>query len=233
MAAQALDAFKRTVTVAWPARQQAQARALLLKTAHDGHARIMNEQKARAGIAPDFDAYANQPGKPVEAVILPGPIVYRYRYLREIVLVALHELEGASPVVSGDYQRGHTLFVNGTPIEDPLEYVFKARDEIMIVNTVPYARKIEVGKTKSGRSFVMQVPDRIYQRVGDKLKTRYRNLGRVSVQFVNLSTAYRLKYDQVTRARVRGAWRISRRIRNDRKAGAAITYPAIIIEPLA
>jgi hypothetical protein len=101
MANASLAAFKRTVTVNWPKHQEAQAKNLLIKTAQDGHKKIMAEQSARSGIAPQFEAYANTPGKPIEAVILPGPIVYRYRYLREVVLVALKELEQASPVQSG------------------------------------------------------------------------------------------------------------------------------------
>jgi hypothetical protein len=225
-----LAAFKRTVTVSWPAHQQAQAKALLIKTAKDGHQKLMTEQKARSGIAPEFDAYANQPGKPIESVVLPGPIVYRYRYFREVVLVALKELEQASPFESGTYQRSHTLFVNGTPIADPFEHLFKATDKIMIVNTVPYARRIEVGKTKSGRAFVLDVPPRVYDRVRTILHARFRAIASIKVEFVNLSDAYKLKNDQVARRMVRGRWQHERKIRKDRVRGSAITYPALIIE---
>lgn len=219
MANASLAAFKRTVTVTWPKQQEAGAKAHLLKVAREGHAMIMAEQQARAGVAPTFDAYANTPGKPIEEVVLPGPIVYRYHYAREVVIKTLQELEAASPVISGDYKRGHTLFINGAPVQNPREAVIKARDEVMIVNTVPYARKIEVGKTESGRAFVLQVPNRIYERVGKKMYARYGKAAKISVQFVNLSTAYRLKKG----AKVR---------RKGRTAGSALTYPAIIIEPL-
>ena len=55
------------------------------------------------------------------------------------------------------------------PVAPPLasEYVF--------LNTVPYARKIEIGKTESGRDFVIQVPNRIYERTANDAQARFGN----------------------------------------------------------
>lgn len=80
------------------------------------------------------------------------------------------ELLDRSPVVSGAYRDAHALYADGrrigsadeiarggTAVPHSAEYVF--------VNPQPYARKIEVGKTREGRDFVVQVPNRIYERV--------------------------------------------------------------------
>lgn len=87
------------------------------------------------------------------------------------------ELMARSPVVSGTYRSAHTLFADGAEvgsaedvaagaaIPDAAEYVF--------VNPEPYARKIEVGKTRAGRDFVLQVPNRIYERTAADAKNRF------------------------------------------------------------
>lgn len=229
MANRSLQGFRRVVTVTWPQHQDATGKAFLLKTARNGHAKIMAEQTARAGIAPDFEAYANSPGNAnLDSVIVPGPIVFKYRYVREIVSETIRALRAASPAASGDYVRSHTIFVNGAAV-DQLPPRLKAGDEIMIANSVPYARRVEVGKTKSGRDFLIQVPNRIYQRTGALIHKRYGKLAKITVEFIDLPSAYRLRRNQATRSFSGGALRVGRQ-RSDRRAGSKITYPAIIIE---
>lgn len=57
-----LVALRQVVTVNWPQAAAAQARTALLRTVAETHAAILRDQSARAGIAPDFEAYANRPG---------------------------------------------------------------------------------------------------------------------------------------------------------------------------
>lgn len=224
-----LQAFKKIVTVDWPAHQERAAREHLLRAASDGHQKIMGDAQARAGMKPDFDAYANTPGNTnLQSVKLPGPIVFRYRYIREVVNEAVKLLRAASPVQSGDYVRGHQIFMDGMAV-DALPISLKTTAEIMIVNTVPYSRRIEVGKTKSGRAFVLQVPNRIYERTGRRLKTLFKDIASIEIKFVSLPSAYTLKRNQKSRSFGRGGVRVSARQRQDRVSGAAITYPALII----
>jgi len=216
---QQAEAFKQLVTVGWPAKQDAAAKAHLIATARAGHAKIMGAAQMR-GSKPDWDAYANQPLQTnIEAVILPGPIVYRYRYIREIVAEAIRQLRAASPVASGAYVRSHKIFVNGSPV-DVLPMNLKASDDVMIANTVPYSRRLEVGKTKSGRDFLISVPNRIYERTARKLKSKYGQLAKIESTFVNLPGAYSL------RKTPKG------RVRRGRGAGSAVTFPAIRISRL-
>lgn len=221
----AIQAFRRTVTVDWPKGMESAAKAMLIKTAREGHAAIMSKQGN-----PAFEVYANRPGNPnIESVVLPGPIVYKYSNIRSIVELALDELRKASPVVSGDYARSHMLFVNGMKVET-LPTDIKPSDEIMIANPVPYARRIEIGKTKAGRDFVVQVPNRIYERVvKNVLAARYRNVAKITFGYVTVPEAYRYRKDNAARSRVNGRWYVSPTQRKDRAAGAVVQSPAIFI----
>ena len=97
------------------------------------------------------------------------------------------------------------------------------------VNVVPYARRIEVGKTESGRDFVIQVPNRIAERTAKDAAARFGNIARIRSIWIGLASPYTLKHDQVSRSFKGGRWRISKRQRPDRVAGSAITYPAITV----
>lgn len=123
------------------------------------------------------------------------------------------ELIARSPRVSGDYIRGHQLFADGQEVTDASkppdasEYVF--------INTVPYARKIEIGKTKSSRSFVIQVEPRIYERVAIDARSRFGNVASIKFGYRTSTNAYSLR-------------RSSGR-RRDRRSGAPVQSPAIIV----
>lgn len=227
-----LQAFVQTTTVAWPAQQKEQGKQILLKSATAGHARIMQEQTARAGIPPDFTDYANTPGNTdLNSVKLPGPIVFNYKYIREIVQVARDWLQRNSPVDSGEYVRSHTLFVDGAAV-DVLPPNITGPLDIMIANLVPYARKIEVGKTESGRAFVIQVAPNIYERCSEMLISRYGEIAKISFGYSALSNAYALKSNQVTRHFSARGLRIEKRIKQDHRAGSAVTSPTIFIESI-
>lgn len=212
----------------WSVQQQKQARDLLVKTARDGHDRIMREQTMRAGYEPEFNAYANTPDNPdIETVILPGPIVYQYRYHNEIIGEALRMLDAASPVDSGDYKRGHILYVNGTPTHRDAK--FQSGDDVMIVNVVPYARRIEVGKTKSGRDFLVQVPNRIYERVANQLNLKYGKVSMIEMDWVGVGQIT-VSSGQSDRTVKRGRLNIRKKDRR-RGRGPSNLFPAILIKP--
>lgn len=231
----ALRSIRRVITADWPKAAERNAKAFLIRTARTGHQRIMADAKGE-GLAPTFEAYANSPGnKNLETVILPGPIVYNYRYLSDVIQVALDELRKMSPVQSGDYVRSHTLYINGTPT-DVTPKTLKAGDQVYIANPVPYSRRIEVGKTKSGRAFVMQVEPRIYERVAKRvLIPRYRNQAKITFGYVTLSGAHTVKgglsshYGTGAKAGPRGGGTMRKR---RQKVGSVVQSPAIFITSL-
>lgn len=224
----ALQALRQRVMIDWPKMIEADAKALLLRTAREGHARIMRDAVARSGVFPFWDAYANTPGNTnLETVRLPGPIVYRYRYLREVILVTLKMLEEASPIHSGKYKTSHTVWVNGVAASPNVE--IKRGDEVFIANTVPYARRLEVGKTDSGRDFLVSVPNKIYERTSKKLKQRYRNVSDITFGYVTLPGAWRIKGRLGPQYKLpTGAFRKRRQ-----KVGELVRAPAIFIGALS
>ena len=74
--------------------------------------------------------------------------------MTEAVLWALDELRKRSPVLTGRYVSSHILLLNGVQITgDPRAELAKVKDidRVQIVNTQPYARKIE-GATANKRT---------------------------------------------------------------------------------
>lgn len=222
--------LRRVVTVDWPKAIERDGKALLIRTARTGHQKIMADASSK-GLAPTWEAYANTPGNAdLASVKLPGPIVYNYRYVSDLIQWALDELRKNSPSRSGDYVRSHTIYVNGQPV-DVVPKTIGPGDQIYIANPVPYSRKLEIGKTKSGRAFVIQVQPKIYQRVFDELKGRARGMSSIRFGFVDLG-AYALKHNQAKRSFGPKGRRVSRRQRPDRVAGSSVTSPAIFFTAL-
>lgn len=229
MASSRLQAFRQTITVHWPQATEQQARALLVRTAREGIAEIVGRQSAD-GVPPGVTVYANRPGNPnIETVKLPGPIVALFDYRRKIAAEALLALIKASPVVSGAYRDSHTLFLNGAPVAGRLPEL-GPQDELMITNTVPYARRIEIGKTKSGRPFVRQVPPRIYETVAGQMTRRGGILVNVRFAYVSLPGGFVARGRLSSHYGVRDA-RGGLRLRKRPQQSGAIRYPALFIEP--
>ena len=221
-----IQLIRRIVTVEWPKEIQSDSKALLIDTAHNGHKRIMADAAAK-GLQPSWEAYANTPGNAnLETVRLPGPIVYNYRYLADLIKFALDELRRQSPVASGTYKRSHTVYVNDQPVGDTIPSGIKASDRIYIANPVPYARRLEIGRTRSGRSFLIQVPNRIYERVTEMTKAEGKGRAKIRMMYVDLGS-HALTKDQPTGRMTRRGWGYSRIQRRDRLTGAAVTSPAI------
>lgn len=218
--------IRRIVTIDWPKKAERDAKALLIRTARTGHQRIMTDAAAK-GLSPSWEAYANHPGNSnLETVVLPGPIVYNYRYLSDLIAFALEELRRQSPSMSGNYKRSHTVYVNDTAVGDSIPTTIKAGDKIYIANPVPYARRLEIGRTRSGRSFLIQVPNRIYERVTEMTKAEGKGRAKVRMSYVDLG-AHALVKNQPTGVMSARGWGYSRHQRLDRLAGAAVKSPAI------
>lgn len=96
------------------------------------------------------------------------------------------ELLARSPVVSGAYREAHALYADqrflmqASEVTDETE--LPAAKEYFFANTIAYARKIEFGKTEAGRDFVIQVPNRIYQRVAADARTKFRGMAEIGFE---------------------------------------------------
>lgn len=167
-------------------------------------------------------------GAPLESVRpAGGSIIVEWEVVNDVLIWIGDMLRERSPIVSGDYRKGWTLLADGVAIAEGQQ--IPHAEVYTFVNVVPYARKIEVGKTESGRAFVIQVPNRIAERTAKDAASRFGNIARIRSVWINLSSAYTLRHDQASRSFAGGVMRISKRQRQDRVAGSAITYPAITV----
>ncbi|CAN7508815.1 hypothetical protein [Pararhizobium sp. LjRoot238] len=150
----------------------AATKALLVKTAKAEHAKVMAAAPAPSSFVRIVDGRV---GATEETAKADGRIVYQYRRMDEVVEFALKTLRDLSPVLSGDYRKGHVMFLNGLPAADLS--TFRDGDDLMITNYLPYARKIEVGKMQ------MRVAgsSKVYQQARRLVMARFGNS--VSVEF--------------------------------------------------
>ncbi|QUS39558.1 hypothetical protein RPMA_12460 [Tardiphaga alba] len=173
------------------------------------------------------DGVANAPLERVRPA--GGSIIAEWEIVGDVLIWIARTLEDRSPRVKGDYLRGHTLFADG--VEVAVSQNVPVAEEYTFVNVVPYSRILEVGKTDTGRDFLIQVPNRIYERTGRDAKALFKNV-KIQSRFISLNDAYRLKFNQRSRHFKGGKAIYSSRQRPDRVAGAAITYPAIVVSQL-
>jgi hypothetical protein len=131
-------------------------------------------------------------GAPLESVNPDrGIIVAEWRLVGDVLQWIFATLRARSPRVSGKYQESHTLLADGAEVDPdnpPLA------SEFMFYNPVPYSRKIEIGKTESGRDFVIQVENRIYERTANDAQARFGNIAKIRFTY---TTSGLLKPDRV------------------------------------
>ncbi len=157
-----------------------------------------------------------------------GSIIVEYELIGEVLIWIAKTLEDRSPVTSGAYKKGHTLYADGVPTD--VNSTVPPAEVYTFINTVPYARKIEVGKTKSGRNFLIQVQNKIYERTAKDAKAKFGKTADIFSSFDYPVNAYRLKQNQATRSFKGGKMRILSKQRPDRVKGSAINVPAIQVK---
>lgn len=103
-----------------------------------------------------------------------GIIVADWAVIDDVLIWIGETLRERSPMRSGRYRDSHTLFADGVEIE--LGAQVPQAGEYVFLNPQPYARKIEIGRTRSGRAFVIQVQNRIYERTAADARARFGNV---------------------------------------------------------
>lgn len=142
----------------------------LVATAKREHAKIMQDEPRPSRFVRTVDGVR---GAREEQVKPDGTIIYVYARLDEVVQAALELLFELSPVLSGDYRMNHRLFVDGVETRNLAGW--DGQGEILISNSMPYSRKIELGK------MTMRVPgtDHVYEQAEFDLKQRFGNQARI------------------------------------------------------
>jgi len=166
-------------------------------------------------------------GAPLDSVDPDGgSIIVEFELVGDVLTWIAQTLLDRSPVVSGDYRHGHTLFADGVEV-DPFG-VIPSADVYVFTNGVPYARKIEIGKTEAGRDFVIQVPNRIYERTAEDAKRQFGNIAKIRFTYQPLIGGAVGKW-----AASASAGRLASRHKRRTKSTEWLTnQPAIIVELL-
>ncbi len=105
-------------------------------------------------------------GAALETVKPDGIIFTEFEIIDNTLKYIADQLEAHSPVLTGRYQKSHTLIADGVEV-DP-HGVIPSADEYVFINTQPYARKIE-------RGFSSQSPEGVYQVVAALAQRRISN----------------------------------------------------------
>lgn len=204
-----------------------EARKMLVLQAKIENQSVLTEQKSRIGYEPSWEGYGDNPGTAIDAA--REKVVYHYHYFDEMVSVFLKALQDASPVDSGRYKRSHALYVNGQPA--PPNTPVRPGMDFFIANPVVYARRLEVGKTTSGRDFLVSVPNRIYERTTKKLGARYANAAKVRMGYVTMPEAWTVQGKLPPRYRImKGKHPYMEKRRQ--VVGSPVRAPAIFFEML-
>ena len=156
---------------------RAETQAALVALAKREHARVMQAAPRPSRFTRTVDGVR---GAREEVVRPDGTIIYVYPRLDEVVQAAMETLFELSPVRSGAYRMGHTLFVDGVEARN-LEN-WSGEGKILISNVLPYSRKIELG------TMTMRVPgtERVYEEADAILSRRFGNQARITFTFRGL-----------------------------------------------
>lgn len=180
--------------------------------------RALADAIASGEASPIYTQYINgREGAPIDSVIAPGPALFVFSYWQPIIKFALDYLEKRSPKKSGDYIKSHVVMVGSQVMRPDAE--FAAGEEISIVATVPYSRKIEAGHMR------MSVPSGVFQDARKAVQSQFGRVIDVRFRMVLIPGGYTLK--GVFR---RGYKPFARKkLKADTQAGARLTYPALVM----
>ncbi|NEV75469.1 hypothetical protein DYI24_00035 [Rhodopseudomonas sp. BR0C11] len=183
------------------------AKRELLKAIHEGEA------------SDQYDRYVNgRLGAPEESVQPPGPILYVFKYWREIVEFALDTLIERSPEKSGRYKQSWFVMLPGGGRVQDIDAI-PINATVIICNDQPYSRKIDVGHMR------MSVPPGVVEDGRKAVLSRYGNIVTAKRTMIPLPNGYVLK------GRFRRGYRTyaRKKLRKDTQAGAQMTYPALVL----
>lgn len=95
----------------------------------------------------------------------------------ELIRFIGHNLETFSPVLTGKYRRSHKLFADGREID--FDGDIPPANQYVFVNAVPYARKIEKGRSS-------EAPDGVYQVVAVLAQREFSSVAQITYAFASI-----------------------------------------------
>lgn len=212
---QALRAMQDTLRVDVARMNADAARRLMADTAEAEKARVIRQQTQRGGIAPTLaQVVDSKRGAAFDAVRPDGVILLEWGYVREVALALLNAIRDAGPKRSGDWAAELVILSDGVQVSDA-KMIPHLAQEVKVVSTVPYARRLEIGKTRRGDPFILDDEDfRLVERTALRLRKVYAEVAKVSFGYVSLTNAHQLTNRNARRGR----------------GGGEVRYPAALIQ---
>jgi hypothetical protein len=228
-----LDAFQRNITVGIAELAvDAAAEALQQQTVQAQQEVIARESSRSGGIAPLPRVVVDGvEDAPLSAINGDSVIVILWNYLPEAARKTYDALVQRSPRLSGRYVEGLLVFIDDQPGD--FGDIDNDTKEVRFVASVPYARRLEVGKDHRGSPWVKQVAPHIVEETAIVGKRKFGDLANVTYSYVDLSGAWALSPAGMTPRHFEGGrWRYGKSPRT--RSGMLEThvrYPAILITP--
>lgn len=165
------------------------ARTRLMELVAENKARVLAEQAQRSGgIEPALETMIIDGSRnaSVSQIKASSRVILDWNYITEAVIKTVGYLRLHGPERSGAWKESIIVLVNGReqPVEEPIP---SNVNEATVVVTAPYSRKLEVGRTESGRAFSTQVPQHFVEKAMLLLRSQLRDLATLSFGYVNLS----------------------------------------------
>jgi hypothetical protein len=164
-------------------------------------------------------------GAPLESVnTRGGSIVAEFNLGTDVLRWIADKLKARSPSRSGRYIAAQVMFADGREAS-PYGRVPPA-DEYVFLDTAPYAPKIEMGKTRSGRSFTLSASNaRVYDRTAKEARSKFRDIADIQYSFRQLAGHHAKAYRRVKAYTDRHG-----RGRKGREAATVVGAPAIVVK---
>lgn len=120
-----------------------------------------------------------RPGAPLASVDPDrGVIIARFTSLGAVLAWIQEQLVIHSPVRSGRYAASHTWLADGALID--VEHPPRDAAVFIVLNTVPYARKIEQG------TMTMRLPGHVYDAVAVMAQRRFAEVASIGFQYMTV-----------------------------------------------
>jgi hypothetical protein len=164
-------------------------------------------------------------GAPLESVNTNGgSIVAEFNLGTDVLRWIADTLKARSPSRSGRYIAAQIMLADGRETS-PYGRVPPA-DEYVFLDTAPYSPKIEMGKTKAGRSFTLSASNaRVYDRTAKEARSRFKDIADIQYSFRQLAGHHAKAY-----RRVKAYADPHGRGRAGREAGTVVGAPAIVVK---
>lgn len=207
------------------------AQSLLVDVVEREKHRVRTEQAQRSGgIEPDLETMVVDGRRDASTADIKATsrIILDWNYITEAAIRTIGYLRLHGPEQSGRWKDSIVLLIDGHEhhVDQPIPV---DTAQVTVVVAADYARKLEVGRTESGRAFSIQVPMHFVEASKIILQNQMRGVAEFEFIYVDLAGAHVNTSVAGTHRRIfrSGRARIGRP-RND----TTVRYPAILINEI-